>query len=92
MTKKGERRLVIFLCAAAVILVAAGIVRAKLHPPVRSMSRSQIICTIPAQTQSWNTSLRNMVMIYCDRVWKYSIHTISGASSSSGVVRTRPNI
>ena len=33
MTKKGERRLVIFLCAAAVILVAAGIVRAKLHPP-----------------------------------------------------------
>ena len=33
MTKKGERGLVIFLCAAAVILVAAGIVRAKLHPP-----------------------------------------------------------
>ena len=63
MTKRGKRRIVIFLCAAAVILVAAGIVRVKLHPrPVRSMSRSQIICTIPAQTQSWNTSLRNMAM------------------------------
>ena len=57
MTKRGKRRIVIFLCAAAVILVAAGIAR-----PVRSMSRSQIICTIPAQTQSWNTSLRNMAM------------------------------
>ena len=33
MTHKGKRRLVIFLCAAAVILVAAGIVRVKLHPP-----------------------------------------------------------
>lgn len=33
MTKRGKRRLVIFLCAAAVILVAAGIVRVKLHPP-----------------------------------------------------------
>ncbi len=33
MTKRGKRRLVIFLCAAAVILVAAGIVRAKLYPP-----------------------------------------------------------
>ena len=32
MTKRGKRRLVIFLCAA-VILVAAGIVRVKLHPP-----------------------------------------------------------
>ena len=61
MTKRGKRRIVIFLCVAAVILVAAGIVRVKLHRPVRSMSRLQIICTIPAQTQSWNTSLRNMV-------------------------------
>ena len=33
MTKRGKRRFVIFLCAAAVILVAAGIVRVKLHPP-----------------------------------------------------------
>ena len=33
MTKRGKRRIVIFLCAAAVILVAAGIVRVKLHPP-----------------------------------------------------------
>ena len=32
MTKRGTGRLVIFLCAA-VILVAAGIVRIKLHPP-----------------------------------------------------------
>ena len=32
MTKRGKRRLVIFLCAA-VILVAAGIVWVKLHPP-----------------------------------------------------------
>ena len=68
MTKRGKRRLVIFLCAA-VILVAAGIVWVKLHPPPsHSMSRSQIICTIPAQTQSWNTSLRNMVM----NLWQQS--------------------
>ena len=33
MTKRGKRRIVIFLCVAAVILVAAGIVRVKLHPP-----------------------------------------------------------
>lgn len=33
MTKRGKRRFVIFLCAAAVILVTAGIVRVKLHPP-----------------------------------------------------------
>ena len=33
MTKRGKRRFVIFLCAAAVILVAAGIIRVKLHPP-----------------------------------------------------------
>ena len=38
------------------------------RPPVRSMSRLQIICTIPAQTQSWNTSLRNMVM----NLWRQS--------------------
>ena len=68
MTKRGKRRFVIFLCAAAVILVAAGIVRVKLHPPRPSMSRLQIICTIPAQTQSWNTSSRNMVM----NLWQQS--------------------
>lgn len=67
MTKRGKRRLVIFLCAA-VILVAAGIVWVKLHPPRPLHEQIADICTIPAQTQSWNTSLRNMVM----NLWQQS--------------------
>lgn len=68
MTKRGKRRFVIFLCAAAVILVAAGIIRVKLHPP-RPLHEQIADYMYHSRTDpKLNTSLRNMVM----NLWQQS--------------------